>query len=230
MSWSGGKDSVFALYKLLLSDDYCVTSLHTVFNEETKRVGMHGVSEQLIRKQAEALSIPVIPVYLKSSDDHDRYVKLMTTFYERISDQVDGIAFGDIFLKDLKVFREGLLKPSGLEGIFPLWGVDTSVLMREFIQAGFKTVLCAADIRYFSKAQMGTVIDAEFFRSLPSDVDPCGENGEFHTFVYDGPVFNTPVSLKSGDVVEKRYFYQVKNKQGVTEKMESAFWFQDLFF
>jgi diphthamide synthase (EF-2-diphthine--ammonia ligase) len=136
--------------------------------------------------------------------------------------------FGDIFLEDLKIFREQLLKSSGLQGVFPLWEKDTRRLIADFIQAGFKTLICAANAKYFSAAQMGTTIDDAFVRQLPAEVDPCGENGEFHTFLYHGPIFKTPASYVAGEVVKKTYTYHKTSASGAPEKIETTFLFQDL--
>jgi uncharacterized protein (TIGR00290 family) len=229
ISWSGGKDSAFALYKILQSGAFEVVGLHTVINEETKRVGMHGVRETLVERQAEALDLPLCKLYLESSESHGAYERLMKGFYTQCVDEhIDGVAFGDIFLEDLKVFREQLLRTSGLQGIFPLWKQDTTYLIAEFIRSGFKTLACAANAKYFSETQMGKTIDDAFVRQLPAEVDPCGENGEFHTFVYDGPVFKTPVSYGEGAVVRKTYIYHKTDATGASEKIENTFLFQDL--
>jgi uncharacterized protein (TIGR00290 family) len=230
ISWSGGKDSAFALYKVMLSGEFSITSLHTVINEETRRVGMHGVAEALIERQAEALGLPLTKLYLESSESHDAYSRLMTDYYQRCADNsIDAVVFGDIFLEDLKAFRENLLRPSGLEGIYPLWKIDTAVLMADFINAGFKTMICAANAAWFPASFAGSTIDHALVTALPAGVDPCGENGEFHTLVYDGPLFRRPVALKKGEVIRKTYSYQKVNDAGATEPVETAFWFQDLF-
>jgi uncharacterized protein (TIGR00290 family) len=229
ISWSGGKDSALALYKIQLSGDFEVTGLHTVINKETRRVGMHGVREELIERQAVALSLPLTKIYLESSESHEAYEKLMGEFYQQCADEkVSGVAFGDIFLEDLKVFREKLLTPSFLQGIFPLWKLNTGLLLRDFIQRGFKTLLCCADVQHFTETEVGKTIDARWIEKLSAEVDPCGENGEFHTFLYDGPIFREPVSFSYGDIVKKTYSYQKVNADGQAEKMKTSFWFQDL--
>jgi uncharacterized protein (TIGR00290 family) len=229
ISWSGGKDSALALYKIQLSEDFEVVGLHTVINEETKRVGMHGVREELIEQQAHALNLPLTKIYLETSENHEAYEKLMRTFYGRCADEkLCGVVFGDIFLEDLKLFREKLLAHSSLEGIFPLWKMDTGILLKDFVHRKFKTVICSANARHFTAEQVGKTIDEEWMRNLPSEVDPCGENGEFHTFLYDGPIFKEPVRFAYGEVVQKTYSYQKVKINGDTEKMETTFWFQDL--
>jgi len=229
ISWSGGKDSAFALHKILKSDEFEIVSLHTVINEETERVGMHGVHQALIERQASAIGLPLTKLYLGGSESHDAYIKLMIDFYVQCANEdIHAVVFGDIFLEDLKSFREALLNVTGLRGIYPLWKLDTGMMIQDFTAAGFKTLICAANAKYFSEGAMGKTIGDDFASSLPAPVDPCGENGEFHTFVYDGPVFKNPVAFGMGDVVQKKYSYQVLNEQGLPEQAETFFWFQDL--
>jgi uncharacterized protein (TIGR00290 family) len=228
ISWSGGKDSAFALYKILLSGEYDVVSLHTIINSDTHRVGMHGVKERLIELQAEAIGIPLVKLYLDSSDNNLAFEKLSKDFYERCKlDKITDIIFGDIYLEDLKRYREDLLSGTQLAPIFPLWQSDTRQLIDDFINVGFKTLICSADASYFGKEQLGKTIDPAFVNSLPASVDPCGERGEFHTYVYDGPVFKRPVSFIPGDVVLKWYDYQKKAADNSVEKLRTAYWFQD---
>jgi uncharacterized protein (TIGR00290 family) len=229
ISWSGGKDSAFALYKILKSGNYEVTGLHTVINEETRRVGMHGVREELIDEQAEALDLPLTKLYLEASENHTAYQNLVQIFYRSCEiNNIEAVVFGDIFLEDLRQFRIGLLKPSGLEPILPLWQMNTGTLMDDFIDHGFKTIVCAADANLLAEEQVGKIIDQKFLSGLKPSVDPCGENGEFHTFVFDGPVFKYPVDFTKGEIVKKIYRYQRLNERGEKQRIESAFWFQDL--
>jgi uncharacterized protein (TIGR00290 family) len=229
ISWSGGKDSAFALYKILKSGEFEIVNLHTVINEETERVGMHGVHESLIERQASAIGLPLTKLYLASSESHDDYIRLMVDFYAQCANEnIHAVVFGDIFLEDLKLFREALLTAAGLQGIYPLWKLDTEMMIRDFTASGFKTLICAANAKYFSERAMGKTIGDDFASSLLPAVDPCGENGEFHTFVYDGPVFKNPVAFQMGEVVQKKYSYQVLNDQGLPEQAETSFWFQDL--
>ncbi len=228
VSWSGGKDSAFALYKALQSTQFDVTGLHTVIGTETKRVGMHGVREELIERQAEAIGLPLQKLYLDNTDSHEAYQTLMADFYEQSAEELEGVVFGDIFLEDLKIFREKLLAPSGLQAFYPLWGKDSKTLAMDFINAGFRTLICSANAEYFSKAHLGGVMDGAFLRTLSPHVDPCGENGEFHTFVYDGPIFKEPLHFRQGEIVAKTYSYQKLDSSGLPEKVETTFLFQDL--
>lgn len=229
ISWSGGKDSAFALYKTLLSGEYEVVHLHTLIGEETRRVGLHGVPEALIDAQAAELQIPLKKLYLPSSDDHAAYETVMKAFYKTaVREGIEAVVFGDIFLEDLKAYRERLLAPFKLDTYYPLWQVNSRQLIDDFINIGFKTLLCSANTRWFQPAALGKTIDESFVQHLPAEVDPCGENGEFHTFVYDGPVFRRPVSYTLGEVVEKKYHFQRLTERGETVADEASFWFQDI--
>jgi uncharacterized protein (TIGR00290 family) len=229
ISWSGGKDSAFALYKILLSGEYDVVSLHTTIGRETKRVGLHGVHEQMIERQASRIGIPLIKLYLEGSESGEAYEQLMHNFYAQCAkSKIDAVVFGDIFLEDLRVYRERLLSPSNLHSIFPIWNIPTEKLILDFIHTGFKTLVCSADARFFSKSSVGRTVDETFVRDMPEEVDVCGERGEFHTFVYDGPIFTEPVPFAFGDVVLKWYEYNKIHDDKTMEKLRSSFWFQDL--
>jgi uncharacterized protein (TIGR00290 family) len=229
ISWSGGKDSAFALYKILRSEAYDVVSLHTVINAETKRVGMHGVREELIEHQANALGLPLVKLYLESSESHAAYEKLMLSFYQQCAeDKIEAVMFGDIFLEDLKKFREQLLVSSQLIAIFPLWNFNTTLLIQDFIHAGFKTIICSANAAYFTADVSGKIIDEKFITSFHPDVDPCGENGEFHTFVFEGPIFRQRINFKIGEIISKKYSFTKKNNDNTLTTVETEFWFQDL--
>jgi uncharacterized protein (TIGR00290 family) len=230
ISWSGGKDSAFALYRILLSGEYDVTELHTVIAEETRRVGLHGVREELIEAQAKSLKLPLRKLYLKTSDNHDAYIELMKTFYLQSKiEGVEGIVFGDIFLEDLRKFREELLLESQLFSLFPIWSVESNMLIHDFINVGFKTLICSADVNFFKEEDVGKTIDFSFLKSLSVGVDPCGENGEFHTFVYDGPIFQNPIPLTLDSVIKCDYNFKKKNDDGSVEEITSSYWFQELF-
>jgi uncharacterized protein (TIGR00290 family) len=228
ISWSGGKDSAFALYKILLSGEFEVVNLHTVIDEKSRRVGLHGVREALIERQAEHLRLPLEKIYLRESDNHSAYAAVMTKYYLDCAEKgIQVVGFGDIFLEDLRDYRMELLKPSQLEATFPLWKIDTGILVRDFLDVGFRTMICAADAKFFSDRHL-IEMDQKFLETLHPSVDLCGENGEFHTYVFDGPIFKKPISVTGGEVVKKTYSYQKKNQNDEIEKVESAFWFQDL--
>jgi uncharacterized protein (TIGR00290 family) len=230
ISWSGGKDSAFALYKTLASGEYDVVSLHTIINRQTRRVGLHGVHENLIEMQAQAIGIPLIRLYLESSESSESFEVLTRSFYTQcVREKITGVVFGDIFLEDLKAYRESLIRDFGLDGIFPLWQMEPSKLIADFINLGFQTVICSADASFFGKKHLGQQITHSFIESLPENVDPCGERGEYHTFVCAGPIFKRQVPVANGDVVLRWYDYQTKSEDGTNVKQRSAFWFQELF-
>jgi uncharacterized protein (TIGR00290 family) len=229
ISWSGGKDSAFALFRVLLSGEYEVVHLHTVFNASNHRVGLHGIHETLIERQAESLGLKLHKLFLEESSNHDSYEKLMTVFYlQCAAEKIESVVFGDIFLEDLRIFRETMLTKAKMTGVFPLWKADTKMLLEDFINTGFKTLLCAADKRHFKDSQLGKTLDHNFIDTLRPGIDPCGENGEFHTFVYDGPIFKHPVIFQPGEVISKSYQYKIKTANGEMLDTESMFWFKEL--
>ena len=229
ISWSGGKDSALALYKILLSGEYEVAHLHTVFNASNKRVGLHGVHENLIEKQAEAIGVPLVKLYLEESDNHDRYEALMKHFYNNcFREGIQAVMFGDIFLEDLREYRMRMLTTARLEGVFPIWKIESARLLEDFLNVGFKTLLCSAKSEYFEAADVGKIITTDFVQRFSNKIDICGENGEFHTFVVDGPIFRSPVKFSLGEVTSRSYQYKVKRNDGTVEEQETAFWFQDI--
>lgn len=229
ISWSGGKDSAYALYQLQRSGEYDIQDLHTVFDADLKRVGLHGVPQHLIQAQADAIGLPLKTLYLPGDQSHDAYERMIRDFCrEQKAKGVDYIMFGDIFLEDLKAYRDRQLASEGLEGVYPIWGKKTDALVHTFVNEGFKTLVCAANAAWFSPAQVGKTIDRPWLEALPENVDPCGENGEFHTFVYDGPLFKKAVDFQLREVVEKGYEYNKTEDDGSITKMQSSFWFQDI--
>lgn len=228
VSWSGGKDSALALWYLLQDDRYQVVHLFTVFDEELKRVGLHGTPEHLVEKQAKAMGLPLKKLFLKSSENHGAYEQLMDQYFNKLRQHgTRHVMFGDIFLDDLKKYRDQMLKKTGLKGIYPIWKKDTKVLVRKFISEGFKTAVCAANAKYFSESALGKTIDENFLVELKEGVDPGGENGEFHTFVFDGPIFRNPVKFSIGKVVQKDYEYKILNKEGEEEVQKTTFLFKE---
>jgi uncharacterized protein (TIGR00290 family) len=200
--WSGGKDSALALDRARRSGDWEVLALVTTINPEYGRVSMHGVREVLIEAQAAAAGLPLERMYVPSSSTNAQYVAaLKSVLSEQRARGVEAVIFGDIFLADLRAWREGFLAESGLDGVFPLWGEDTSRLAREFGARGFKAVTCCVDDKHLDEHAVGRALDEAFFAGLPAHVDPCGENGEYHTFVHDGPVFQSPVPFELGERV-----------------------------
>jgi uncharacterized protein (TIGR00290 family) len=197
--WSGGKDSGLALDRVRRGGALEVVALITTVNAEYRRVSMHGVREQLIDRQADAIGIPVHKMYVGSRSSNDEYVHALraalTTFRER---GVAHVIFGDIFLEDLRQWRESLLTSLGMVGVFPLWKSETRALVQEFVDRGFKAIICCIDDAHLTESDVGRALDADFFRRVPPGVDPCGENGEYHSFLHDGPIFGRPVRFEVG--------------------------------
>jgi len=202
MFWSGGKDSAMALDRVRRGGEYDIVSLITTINPEFGRVSMHGVPVGLVEAQAEAAGLPLQRMPVASASNNDTYLAALRTVLRNERERgVEAIIFGDIFLADLRAWREELLAEAGLNGLFPLWGEDTSALAQEFVARGFKAILCCADDARLDERALGRELDEDFFASLPAGVDPCGENGEYHSFVYAGPVFQRPVRYRPGERV-----------------------------
>lgn len=167
---------------------------------------MHGIREQLIRQQAASMELPVDVIYLPDTPSNEVYQNVMRGAWRRYFDEgIYTSVFGDIFLEDIREYRDSIAKSSGISNVYPLWKKDTLTLVNEFIELGFKAIVVAADMKFFDKSILGKVITSDFVRNLPEGVDPCGENGEFHTFVFDGPIFKYPVRFQTGETVLKRY-------------------------
>lgn len=226
-NWSSGKDSSLALYKILEENKYEVTSLLTSINKQFQRISMHGVRVSLLEKQAESLGLPLIKMELPAEPSMEEYREIMRqTMNEIKSTGVTHSVFGDIFLEDLRKYREDQLKTVGMKGVFPLWKDNTSDLIREFLDSGFKTIVTCVNETYLDKSFAGRVIDQDFIKDLPENVDPCGENGEFHTFTFNGPIFKSPVKFEVGEMVKKTYPKPKSEENG--EDGEYVFWFCDL--
>lgn len=225
LSWSGGKDSAFTLWKLIHDKRYEVVGLHTTFGEDSRRVGMHGIHEALIEDQAAALGMRLDKIYYPASGDNVAYEKAMGEYLSGLAGEgVKHIAYGDILLEDLKKYREEKLSERGFVAVFPLWGSDTKALAASFIQAGFKTAICAADADKISKDWVGKDYGLAFLNQLSADVDPCGENGEFHSFCYAGPVFFRALNIRCKEVIKQ--FYDITLDNG--EKDKKHYWFAEL--
>lgn len=224
-NWSGGKDSTLALYTILRDKQFDIRYLLTTLNEEADRISMHGVRSELLIAQAESLGIRAKKIHLPASSDMQAYEAVMNqAIGELKSEGISDCIFGDIFLEDLRNYREEKLREVSISAHFPLWKRDTTELIKEFIDLGFKTMVVCVDSSKLDESFAGRVIDHQFLADLPANVDPCGENGEFHTFVFDGPIFHKPIRFELGEKVLKTY--TAKNKE--EETIEYGFWFQDL--
>ncbi len=210
VSWSGGKDSAMALHTIRASGAYDVLALLTTVTEGYDRISMHGVRRSLLEEQAKSLRLPVEKIYISqnaSNEEYETKLREKLLFYQRQG--VHSVVIGDIFLEDLRRYREDNLAKIAMKGIFPVWKRDTAELAREFIDLGFKAVITCVDSQHLGKEFAGRGFDRQFLADLPSDVDPCGENGEFHSFVYDGPIFEQPITHQKGEVVlrDNRFYF-----------------------
>lgn len=225
--WSGGKDSALCLYEVLKEGKYDVKYLLTTVNENFKRVSMHGVREELLEKQAEALGIDLIKMYVKEGSYEEYERNMEKLLLKSKSEDINHVIFGDIFLEDLRKYREDNLAKVGMKGVFPLWKKNTKDLIGHFLSLNFKTVTCCINDFYLGEAHTGVEIDRSFIESLPSNVDPCGENGEFHTFCYAGPIYKNPISFSLGEKIYK----PLESKEDSVcsnEAKTKGFWFCDL--
>jgi uncharacterized protein (TIGR00290 family) len=208
-SWSGGKDSTMALH-LLINSKQPVDTLITTVTSDYDRISIHGVRKSLLKAQSESIGMPLEEVILsKESSDQD-YETKMKVALDRLKTKGDTtVAFGDIFLKWLREKRISLAQDSGMDCAFPLWGRDTTELAREFIKLGYKAIITCVDSKALSKEFAGREFNEKLLSDLPEEVDPCGENGEFHTFVYEGPIFKKKIEFEKGEVVfrENRFYY-----------------------
>ena len=208
MCWSGGKDSALALHEVLRDPTLRVAALLVTITEEHDRISMHGVRRELVARQAEALGLPLADVSIPpecSEADYARAMQRALASYQ--AGGVSRCVFGDVFLEDVRAYREERLAQAAMSAVFPLWGRDTTELAREFVEQGFRATLTCVDPNQLDPAFCGREYDARLLQDLPSSVDPCGENGEFHTFVYDGPMFSRPVATQRGVVVERSGFW-----------------------
>jgi len=207
LSWSSGKDSAWALRVLQDSPDLEVVGLFSTINEKYDRVYMHGLRRDLLEQQAESLELPLELIPLPDSPNNSVYESIMNDLFSRVKEAgIECIAFGDLFLEDARAWREASMADSGLTPVFPLWGKNTRELAAEMIHYGLKAKLICIDLEQCSADFIGKDIDQRFLGELPDDVDPCGENGEFHTFVYDGPMFEHVIPVRAGEIVNHSRF------------------------
>lgn len=222
--WSGGKDSALALHRIRLEDKLEVVALMTTLNSNFKRISMHGVREELLEKQSASIGLPLIKMYVSEGSNAEYEVEMERLLLEYKSKGVTKVVFGDIFLEELRAYRENNLKKVGLQAVFPLWKQNTTELIHEFLSLQFKTITCCVNDAYLTEDKVGKELSLEYVNSLPETVDPCGEHGEFHTFCYDGPVFTSPISFAIGEKVYKPLELKYSDEQTTTK----GFWFCDL--
>ena len=222
-AWSGGKDSAMALYEAQKSEKYDVVALLTTVTQDYDRISMHGVRRALLEEQAALLGIPLETVLISKHSSNEEYeAKMKEVLVRYKKEDIVSVVFGDIFLEDLKKYREDNLAKVGLKGVFPIWKRDTRELATAFIDLGFKAIITCVDSKSLDKSFAGRVFDKQFLSDLPNGIDPCGENGEFHSFVYDGPIFSRGIIFEKGQVVlrDNRFYYcdlvEAENLQAVS--------------
>jgi uncharacterized protein (TIGR00290 family) len=208
LSWSSGKDSAWTLYQLQLDPTVEVVGLLTTFNSEFKRSAIHGVRQQLLRLQAKAVNLPLIEIPLPWPCSNQQYETIMGDALEssRNQLQMDAVAFGDLYLEDIRSYRETQMQGTGLELLFPLWNMPTAELAQQMIAGGLKAAITCLDPRVMPADFAGRQFSGKLVNELPETVDPCGENGEFHTFAWDGPMFKYPIPVMAGEVVTRNGF------------------------
>lgn len=235
-NWSSGKDSALALYKVLQNQEYEVVTLLTSVNEQYQRVSMHGLRVELLELQAKSMGLPLEITLIPEMPTMEVYEAVMAQTLGKLKSQgITHSIFGDIFLEDLRRYREDKLATMGFEGVFPLWKIPTQNLIHEFIDLGFKTIVVCVNEKFLDKSFVGRIIDQDFINDLPPGVDVCGENGEFHTFTFDGPLFANPINFEIGEIVYRKY-EQPKNTTATNTACDSddatafdfGFWYCDL--
>ena len=235
-NWSSGKDSALALYKTLQDPDFKIEYLLTSVNKQFQRISMHGVRVELLESQAKSIGLPLKIIQIPEMPTMEVYENVMTeTLIELKNEGITHSVFGDIFLEDLRQYCENQLAKMGFQGVFPLWKIPTQDLIKEFISLGFKTIVVCVNERYLDKSFVGRIIDQKFIDDLPDNVDVCGENGEFHTFTFDGPIFSAPIQFEIGEIVYRKY-EKPKNENSsdtacdtsASDAFDYGFWYCDL--
>jgi len=222
-NWSGGKDSSLALYEALQDSSFDIRYLLTNLSAEYNRISMHGVRYELLEEQAKSIGIPLTTMRIikdASMEDYNNLMQKKMAFF--IDKDVRHCFFGDIFLEDLKKYREEQLSKVNIKAHFPLWKRSTKTIIKTFIDLGFKAKVVSINANLLDKSFVGRELDAMFIKDLPRYVDVCGENGEFHSFVYDGPIFKYPIPIKVGSIVKKEY------KSNGDSSWNTSFWYADI--
>jgi uncharacterized protein (TIGR00290 family) len=235
-NWSSGKDSALSLYKILQNPDYKIEYLLTSVNEQFQRISMHGVRVKLLEAQAKSLGLPLKIMQIPEMPTMEVYeTVMMQTLTELKKEGITHSVFGDIFLEDLRKYREDQLSKIGFEGVFPIWKIPSKELIDEFLQLGFKTIVVCVNERYLDKSFVGRIIDQNFINDLPENVDLCGENGEFHTFTFDGPIFSEPINFEIGEIVYRKYekpktedLSETACDTSSSDAFDYGFWYCDL--
>ncbi len=225
-NWSSGKDAAYAFYLLQQDKKYGIEQLVTSVNSKFNRVSMHGLRRELLEEQAKQIGLPLHTVELPEQPNMEEYNAILTKCVLKLQKRGYAFAgFGDIFLEDLRTYRENQLAPYAINCIFPLWKKNTKTIITDFLSIGFKSIVICIDLNLLDVSFLGRIIDKNFINDLPSNVDPCGENGEFHTFCFDGPIFKKPINFTLGEKVYREY--KLGNKDADTNT-SMGFWFIDL--
>lgn len=207
MSWSSGKDSAWALYKLQQDQNIDLVGLFCTVNKEFDRVAMHGVRAELLKAQAKRIGLPLEIIEIPYPCGNAAYEEIMGRFVETaINNNVENFAFGDLYLEDVRRYREDKLKGSGIKPVFPIWGTPTRDLTREMVGSGLRAIITCIDPKQLPHEFAGQEFNEGYLDSLPETADPCGENGEFHSFVFDGPMFKEKIEIVVGDIVQRDNF------------------------
>ncbi|TRX37498.1 Dph6-related ATP pyrophosphatase [Flavobacterium restrictum] len=235
-NWSSGKDSALALYKILQTNEYEIHCLITSVNQQLQRVSMHGLRVELLQQQANSIGLPLKIMQIPEMPTMEVYENVVReTLLTLKGEGVNYSIFGDIFLEDLRKYREDKLAEIGFEGVFPLWKTPTHDLIQEFMRLGFRTIVVCVSERFLGKSFVGRIIDQDFIDDLPENVDVCGENGEFHTFTFDGPLFSKPIDFEIGEIVYRKYEKPENEDSSDTacdtsapDAFDYGFWYCDL--
>jgi uncharacterized protein (TIGR00290 family) len=211
VNWSGGKDCTLALHTVLQEKKYSVEFLFTSLSRQFQRVSMHGVRKEMITRQAMALGIHSRKLYLPEQTDMSIYDQFMQNEMLLMKERgITNSVFGDIFLEDLRKYREEKLQALSIKAHFPLWKKDTTLLLKQFIDLGYRSIIVSIDKQKLDERFLGQTLSYDLINELPSGVDPCGENGEFHTFVYSGPIFSEEIKIQKSEIVRKNYTHEGK--------------------
>ncbi len=207
ISWSTGKDSAWAYYKISQQSDYNVLGLFCTVNKKYSRTAMHAVRIELLEMQAKSIGLPLDIIEIPYPCSNDDYERIMGEFIEKVKQRnIECFVFGDLFLEDIRAYREDKLKNTGITPVFPLWNIPTDELAEEMIEHGLKAVITCIDPKQIDKKYAGKTFNSAFLESLPEQVDPCGENGEFHSYVFEGPMFKKNININVGESVERDGF------------------------
>lgn len=228
LNWSGGKDSAFCLYQAQ-KQSINIQALVTTVNEKHNRVSMHGVRRELLEQQAASVQLPLHIVELSEQTSLSIYKEKISKKSRLLKEEgFTHAVSGDLFLEDLKTYREKLYAGDEIQSLFPLWKMDTRGLLKEFISLGFKAIIVCVNASLLDESFCGRLIDESFIKNLPVNVDCCGENGEYHSFVFDGPLFSKPVSFKKGEIIYREYPAPKNDDCFKTPEAFQGFYFQDL--